>query len=73
MKNEELFMQYGIHGWPSPFYTITAQDKYNDKVEKFCNKLPNGAKDFTKCQQFRLSIYAKKLFICDAIRMRKGN
>jgi hypothetical protein len=73
MKNETLFMQYGIHGWPSPFYTISAQEKYNAKVEKFCNKLPDGAKDFTKCQQFRLNIYKKKLFLGDVIRIGKEN
>jgi hypothetical protein len=53
MKNEKLYDQYAIDGWPCHFFSMAAVDKYNKKIEKFCNELPEGATELTESQETR--------------------
>ncbi len=46
MKNEKLYDDYAIHGFPNVFYSVEAAYRYNDWVCKQCNRLPEGTEDF---------------------------
>ena len=71
MKNKSLYDRYAIQGWPSQFYTISAQDKYNAKIEKFCQSLPEGAKNLSECQRFILAWYRKYIFLYDVVELKR--
>ena len=47
VKNEHLYRQYAITGWPCRFYPMKAHDKYNRLIKKLCQKAPEGAQDFS--------------------------
>lgn len=57
MKNRELYERYEICGWPCSFLSVAACDKYNDKIAKYCNELPEGAESLSSNQELRRSIY----------------
>lgn len=53
MKNEHLYEQYAITGWPCHFYTMKAHDKYNQLIEDMCKSAPEGARDLSLVQKIR--------------------
>lgn len=67
MKNQALYQQYAILGWPCPFLTIGATDKYNAVIAKYCNQLPNNAISLSRSQRVRLRIYIRFLHIYDVV------
>ena len=50
MKNEKLYNQYAIYGWPCHFFTMFAADAYNARIETYCKRLPEGAEDLRGLQ-----------------------
>lgn len=67
MKNEKIYNKYAIVGFPCHFYTLDACNKYNDKIEKYCNRLPEGADDLTPIQIRFMRIYCVYLDMYDGI------
>lgn len=56
MKNKKVYERYAMEGWPCTFLSITACDKYNDTIEKYCNQLPEGAEDLSSWQSIKRSL-----------------
>ena len=71
MKNEKLYEQYAIEGWPCPFLSMTACDKYNDTIEKYCNQLPEGAEELSAWQGLKRSFILLWILPYDIIMFKK--
>jgi hypothetical protein len=71
MKNQHVYEMYSIEGWPCHFYTMAAVDKYNARIEKYCNKLPDGAQDLSRVQRLKLKVYILYLSLYDSIQASK--
>lgn len=67
MKNKKIYDKYAINGWPCHFYTIEATDKYNERIEKYCNKLPEGSSDLSILQKIKRYLYIVCLDVYDVI------
>jgi hypothetical protein len=67
MKNQALYQQYAILGWPCHFFTGGAADKYNAFIEKCCKRLPEGATDLSRSQQICRCVYIRYLNVYDIV------
>lgn len=67
MKNQALYQQYAILGWPCHFFTGSALDKYNAFIVKCCNALPEGATDLSRSQHIRRYVYIRWLNVYDFV------
>lgn len=66
-KNIVLYNNYAITGWPCYYFTVDARDKYNMKIEKYCQALKEGAKDLSWFQKVRLFFFRRYLTVFDNI------
>ena len=66
-RNFDLYDKYAINGWPCHFLTAKAMDKYNSKIAKWCNKLPEGTMEFNEHYKSKRTLYIVVLNIYDVI------
>lgn len=71
MKNKNVYEMYAIQGWPCHFFTMSAVNKYNAKIEKYCHTLPEGAKDLSRVQKWKLKRYVLYLDLYDSVQASK--
>lgn len=57
MRNQKLYKEYEINGWPCHFLSLSACNKYNKLLATHCNRLPDGATEFTSWQTIRRYLY----------------
>lgn len=65
MKNQSIYNDYAITGWPCHFFTEAAKTKYNANVERYCQSLPDNSTDLTRTQRLRLWLYTRFLDVYD--------
>ena len=72
MKNQSIYDDYAITGWPCHFFTEHAKTKYNIKVAYYCQSLPEGAPGLTRTQRLRLWLYTRYLDARDLLMHLKS-
>lgn len=73
MKNQKLYLEYAILELPNHFYMSKTVDRYNTKIKKYCNQLPEGSTGFTRYQLFKRYFYIRYLDIYDVIIFKAEN
>lgn len=73
MRNKKIYDKYAITGFPCHFYTMEACDKFNNKIAKYCNRLPEGAADLTPFQLRLMRLYIIYLNVYDAVLSVRQN
>ena len=72
-KNEAIYDEYAIMGWPCVFFCIETVEKHNMKIERYCNFLRDGSKDLSFFQKIKLFFYIRYLTIYDSVLSIKKN
>ncbi len=57
MKNEKLYDEWRIQGYPNHFLTVEAMDMYDNWVYRQCQRLPEGTEDFSWFTRLRRRLY----------------
>ncbi len=67
MKNEKLYKDNIIEGWPCHFFTMKAVDYYNAFIYKECQKVPENSNTFSRLYEIRRRICINVLNVLDII------
>lgn len=75
MKNQNIYDEYAINGFPCYFFTIEVTEKYNTKIEKYCENLKEGSVDLSLFQKIKrfLYIYYLDVYDCCLSMFQKAN
>lgn len=57
MKNEKLYEEWRIQGYPNHFFTVEAMDMYDNWVYRQCQRLPEGTEDFPRLTRIKRQMY----------------
>jgi hypothetical protein len=61
----KILDDYSLVGWPNHFFTLKANNKYNEKIEKYARKCTQD--DLSIFQKIKLFFYVRYLDCYDLI------